>query len=177
MTLCLLLAADAVAGTASKYDFTNLREIAALVGLVSVLLGLTSFLNAAEHRFNQTQLPDRQRGNPNVDFYLSGFAIVVGFCLFAVSPKNGWFILAPFFLLYVRRVWQAECQVRGIIRHAGTRFFGSCPMVATGLQLKSQAARRVGLCPVDAAVGEFVCQAGYRGMRSCCFARVAMSRC
>ena len=111
MTLCLLLAADAVAGTLSGYDFTNLREIAALVGLISVLLGLTLCLNAAERRFKQTQLPDRRLANPNIDVYFSGFAIVIGFCLFAVNPKNGWFALAPFFLLYVRRVWQAERQM------------------------------------------------------------------
>jgi protein-S-isoprenylcysteine O-methyltransferase Ste14 len=111
MTLCLLLAADAVAGTLSNYDLTNLREVAALAGLASILIGLTSFLNAAEQRLNQAQLADGRRSNANVDVHVSAFAIVVGFCSFAVNPKNGWFVLAPFFLLYVRRVWQAECQV------------------------------------------------------------------
>jgi protein-S-isoprenylcysteine O-methyltransferase Ste14 len=110
MTLCLLLAADAMAGTLSKYDFTDVREIAALAGLVSILLGLTSFLNAAEQWFAKSQRPDGRHGNPGVDVYLSGVAIALGFCLFAVNPKNGWFVLAPFLLLYVRRVWHAEYQ-------------------------------------------------------------------
>src|SRR5687768_15956155 len=107
MTLCLLLAADAVLGTLARYDFTNVREIGALMGLVSVLVGLFSFINAAEERLVQNHRPER-RGDPSVEVYLAGFATVLGFCLFAVYPKNGWFVLAPFFLLYVRRVWLTE---------------------------------------------------------------------
>jgi protein-S-isoprenylcysteine O-methyltransferase Ste14 len=111
MTLCLLLAADAMAGTLSKYDLTNLQEIMTFVGLVAILFGLTYFLNAVEQLFSQTQLANKRRDNAMFAVYVAGFATVLGFCLFAVHPKNGWFVLAPFFLLYVRRVWQAERQL------------------------------------------------------------------